>query len=107
MAKKKRFPNPLRSTLQTQVPPQGPTPVAPHQVSAYEAAEVLRRLSKLRDSSLSAESSMSLQNVEKRLKDHKSALVALGTEATSAMLSFEEQQQHITLQSLSTMSDIN
>ncbi|KAK2392826.1 hypothetical protein QL285_066146 [Trifolium repens] len=31
MAKKKRFPNPLRSTLQTQVPPQGPTPVSPHQ----------------------------------------------------------------------------
>ncbi|WJX75146.1 hypothetical protein P8452_58706 [Trifolium repens] len=73
-----------------------------------EAAEVLRRLSKLRDSSsLSAESSMSLQNVEKRLKDHKSALVALGTETTSALLSFEEQQQHISLQSLSTMSDIN
>jgi hypothetical protein len=46
---------------------------------------------------------MSLQNVEKRLKDHKSALVALGTEATSALLSFEEQQQHISLQSLSTM----
>jgi hypothetical protein len=32
MAKKKRFQNPLRSTLQTQAPAQGPTPVAPHQV---------------------------------------------------------------------------
>jgi endophilin-A len=46
---------------------------------------------------------MRLQNVEKRLKDHKSALVVLGREATSAMSSVEEQQQHITLQSLSTM----
>jgi hypothetical protein len=33
MAKKKRFQNPLRSTLQTQAPAQGPTPVAPHQGS--------------------------------------------------------------------------
>ncbi|KAK2375794.1 hypothetical protein QL285_076661 [Trifolium repens] len=33
MAKKKRFQNPLRSTLQTQAPAQGPTPVAPHQVA--------------------------------------------------------------------------
>jgi endophilin-A len=46
---------------------------------------------------------MRLQNAEKRLKDHKSSLVALGREATSAMSSVEEQQQHITLQSLSTM----
>jgi endophilin-A len=70
-----------------------------------QAAEVLRRRSKLRDSSLSAETSMRLQNAEKRLKDHKSSLVALGREATSAMSSVEEQQQHITLQSLSTMVD--
>ncbi|GAU15796.1 hypothetical protein TSUD_236120 [Trifolium subterraneum] len=70
-----------------------------------QAAEVLRRRSKLRDSSLSAETSMRLQNAEKRLKDHKSALVALGREATSAMSSVEEQQQHVTLQSLSTMVD--
>ncbi|KAK2428534.1 hypothetical protein QL285_027048 [Trifolium repens] len=33
MTKKKRFPNSLRSTLQTQVPHQGPTPVAPPQGS--------------------------------------------------------------------------
>ncbi|KAK2410190.1 4-hydroxy-3-methylbut-2-enyl diphosphate reductase, chloroplastic [Trifolium repens] len=47
-------------------------------ITSHQAAEVLRRLSKLRDSSsLSAKSSTSLQNVEKRLKDHKSALVAL------------------------------
>lgn len=67
-----------------------------------QAAEVLRRRSKLRDSSLPSDSSMRLQNAEKRLKELKSALVALGREATSAMLSVEEQQQHITLQSLST-----
>ncbi|KAL5099809.1 hypothetical protein RYX36_004136 [Vicia faba] len=70
-----------------------------------QAAEVLRRRSKLRDSSLSSDSSMRLQNAEKRLKELKSALVALGREATSAMLSVEEQQQHITLQSLSTSVD--
>nr|XP_027193283.1 SH3 domain-containing protein 2 [Cicer arietinum] len=70
-----------------------------------QAAEVLRRRSKLRDSSLSADGSMRLQNAEKRLKELKSSLVALGREATSAMLSVEEQQQHITLQSLSTMVD--
>jgi hypothetical protein len=50
---------------------------------------------------------MRLQNVEKRLKDHKSALVVLGREATSAMSSVEEQQQHITLQSLSIMVLLN
>lgn len=70
-----------------------------------QAAEVLRRRSKLRDSSLSAESSMRLQNAEKKLKEHKAALVALGREATAAMSSVEEQQQQITLQSLSTMVD--
>ncbi|XP_027360203.1 SH3 domain-containing protein 2 isoform X2 [Abrus precatorius] len=68
-----------------------------------QAAEVLRRRSKLRDSSVSAESSMRLQNAETRLKELKSALVALGREATAAMLSVEEQQQQITLQSLRTM----
>ncbi|XP_061359875.1 SH3 domain-containing protein 1 [Gastrolobium bilobum] len=70
-----------------------------------QAAEVLRRRSKLRDSSISAESTMRLQNAETRFKELKSALVALGREATAAMLSVEEQQQQITLQSLSTMVD--
>jgi len=50
---------------------------------------------------------MRLQNAEKKLKEHKSALVALGREATAAMSSVEEQQQHITLQSLSTMVLLN
>ncbi|KAK7309475.1 hypothetical protein RJT34_06230 [Clitoria ternatea] len=70
-----------------------------------QAAEVLRRRSKMRDSSVSTESSMRLQNAETRLKELKSALVALGREATAAMLSVEEQQQQITLQSLRTMVD--
>lgn len=70
-----------------------------------QAAEVLRRRSKLRDSSVSADSSMRLQNAETRSKELKSALVALGREATTAMLSVEEQQQQITLKSLCTMVD--
>jgi len=44
-----------------------------------------------------------LQNAETRLKELKSALAALGKEATAAMLSVEEQQQQMTLQSLRTM----
>lgn len=50
---------------------------------------------------------MRLQNAEKKLKEHKAALVALGREATAAMSSVEEQQQQITLQSLSTMVLLN
>nr|XP_025651430.1 SH3 domain-containing protein 2-like isoform X2 [Arachis hypogaea]XP_025698084.1 SH3 domain-containing protein 2-like isoform X2 [Arachis hypogaea] len=68
-----------------------------------QAAEVLRRRSKLRDTSVSAENSMRLQTAETRLKELKSALTALGREATTAMLSVEEQQQQVTLQSLCTM----
>lgn len=48
---------------------------------------------------------MRLQNAETRLKELKSALAALGREATAAMLSVEEQQQQTTLQSLRTMVD--
>ncbi|RDY05503.1 SH3 domain-containing protein 2, partial [Mucuna pruriens] len=76
-----------------------------HQEVEAQAAEVLRRRSKLRNSSVSAESSMRLQNAETRLKELKSALAALGREATAAMLSVEEQQQQMTLQSLRTMVD--
>nr|KYP46133.1 Intersectin-1 [Cajanus cajan] len=75
------------------------------QISSHQAAEVLRRRSKLRNSSVSAESSVRLQNAETRLKELKSALAALGREATAAMLSVEEQQQQMTLQSLRTMVD--
>jgi len=48
-----------------------------------------------------------LQNAETRLKELKSALAALGKEATAAMLSVEEQQQQMTLQSLRTMVLLN
>lgn len=50
---------------------------------------------------------MRLQNAETRLKELKSALAALGKEATAAMLSVEEQQQQMTLQSLRTMVFLN
>ncbi|KAG5069532.1 hypothetical protein AAZX31_01G138000 [Glycine max] len=76
-----------------------------HQEVEAQAAEVLRRRSKLRNSSVSAESAVRLQNAETRLKELKSALAALGREATAAMLSVEEQQQQMTLQSLRTMVD--
>lgn len=46
---------------------------------------------------------MKLQNAETRLKELKSALGALGREATAAMLSVEDDQQQITLKSLCTM----
>ncbi|KAI4314587.1 hypothetical protein L6164_027477 [Bauhinia variegata] len=70
-----------------------------------QAAELLRRRSKLKDSSISAESSMRLQNGETRFKELNSALGALGREATAAMLAVEDQQQQITLHSLCTMVD--
>ena len=50
---------------------------------------------------------MRLQTAETRLKELKSALMALGREATAAMLSVEEQQQQITLQSLCTLVLLN
>ncbi len=58
---------------------------------------------KSRDSSIAAESSMRLQNAEARLSELKSTMMALGKEATSAMLSVESQQQQKTFQKLLTM----
>uniref|UniRef100_A0A2N9FN87 Uncharacterized protein n=1 Tax=Fagus sylvatica TaxID=28930 RepID=A0A2N9FN87_FAGSY len=68
-----------------------------------QAGEVLRRQLKSRDSSIAAESSMRLQNAEARLSELKSTMMALGKEATSAMLSVESQQQQKTFQKLLTM----
>ena len=51
----------------------------------------------------SSESSLKLQNTEARLTELKSTAVALGREATSAMLSVEAQQQQMTFQKLLTM----
>ncbi|XP_030472137.1 SH3 domain-containing protein 2 isoform X1 [Syzygium oleosum] len=70
-----------------------------------QAAEVLRRGSRSRDSAQSAESSLKLKSAEARLTELKSAMMALGREATDAMLSVEDQQQQITFQRLLKMVD--
>lgn len=70
-----------------------------------QAAEVLRRRAKSRDSSVSAESAMRLQNAEARLSELKSTMMVLGKEATTAMQSVEAQQQQVTYERLRTMVD--
>ncbi|KAI9177905.1 hypothetical protein LWI28_020497 [Acer negundo] len=70
-----------------------------------QAAEVLKRRSKIRDSEISAESATKLRSSEKRLTELKSTVSALGREATAAMLSVETQQQQITSQRLFAMVD--
>lgn len=49
------------------------------------------------------ESVVKLKNAEERLTELKSSMVALGKEATDAMLSVEDQQQRDTFQKLLTM----
>ena len=71
-------------------------------LSSYQVADVLRRRLKSKASG-SSESSLKLQNTEARLTELKSTAVALGREATSAMLSVEAQQQQMTFQKLLTM----
>ncbi|GFP81565.1 myosin heavy chain ib, partial [Phtheirospermum japonicum] len=68
-----------------------------------QAAEVIRRQSKSRDTS--AESASKLKSAEKKLTELKSSMLTLGKEATDAMLSVENQQQEITFQKLLTMVD--
>lgn len=58
----------------------------------------MRRQSKSRVSTPSVESVMRLKAAEGRLAELKSAMMALGREATDAMLSVEDQQQKITFQ---------
>ncbi|GMI90518.1 SH3 domain-containing protein 2 [Hibiscus trionum] len=70
-----------------------------------QAADVLRRRSKTRESDISAESYMKLKHAEERLNELKSSMMVLGTEATAAMLSAEDQQQKITFQVLRAMVD--
>uniref|UniRef100_A0A9I9CYN7 SH3 domain-containing protein n=1 Tax=Cucumis melo TaxID=3656 RepID=A0A9I9CYN7_CUCME len=70
-----------------------------------QAAEVLRRRAKSRDSSISAESATRLENAEARLSELKSTMMALGREATTAMQSVEAQQQQVTYERLRTMVD--
>ncbi|XAR69938.1 hypothetical protein NMG60_11001717 [Bertholletia excelsa] len=69
-----------------------------------EAAEVIRRKSKYKDPTTSADSAVKLQNAERKLKELKSTMMALGKEAITAMLSVEDQQQNITFQKLLTMT---
>ncbi|KAI3468479.1 hypothetical protein Pfo_025142 [Paulownia fortunei] len=68
-----------------------------------QAAEVIRRQSKSRDTS--AENALKLKNAEKKLTELKSSMLALGREATAAMLSVEDQQQETTFQKLFTTVD--
>ncbi|KAK9023951.1 hypothetical protein V6N11_004138 [Hibiscus sabdariffa] len=70
-----------------------------------QAADVLRRKSKTRESDISAETYMKLKHAEERSNELKSSMMILGTEATAAMLSAEDQQQKITFQALRAMVD--
>ncbi|KAH9753883.1 SH3 domain-containing protein [Citrus sinensis] len=58
---------------------------------SFEATEVFRRRSKIRESDISAESAVKLRNAEARLTELKSTIMALGREATATMLSVESQ----------------
>ncbi|KAG9452901.1 hypothetical protein H6P81_005805 [Aristolochia fimbriata] len=68
-----------------------------------QAAEVVKRQMKARDSGASAEPSVKLQVAESRLSDLRFALSALGVEATAAMASVDAQQQRVTFQKLLVM----
>ncbi|CAN0929049.1 SH3 domain-containing protein 1 [Linum grandiflorum] len=70
-----------------------------------QAADVMRRRSKTKDYDITAENSMKLRSAESRLTELKSSMMALGREATDAMLSVENQQQEITTQRLFAMVD--
>ncbi|KAH9753676.1 SH3 domain-containing protein [Citrus sinensis] len=77
-----------------------------HEVEA-QAAEVFRHRSKIRESDISAESAVKLRNAEARLTELKSTIMALGREATAAMLSVESQQQQMTYQRVYAMEQSN
>ncbi|KAJ6794771.1 SH3 domain-containing protein 2-like [Iris pallida] len=67
--------------------------------------EVLRRQSKSKEVSFNAEDAIKLQNAESRLSELKTALSAMGREATAAMTSVQARQQEVTYQRLLTMVD--
>ncbi|XP_042488635.1 SH3 domain-containing protein 2-like isoform X3 [Macadamia integrifolia] len=73
-----------------------------HEVEA-QAVEVSRRQSKLKEAGVPPESDAKFQNAEAKLSELKSAMMALGREATAAMSSVEAQQQRITFQKLFIM----
>ncbi|KAL2901060.1 SH3 domain-containing protein 2 [Bienertia sinuspersici] len=68
-----------------------------------QAADVLRLRSKFSEGAKSDENFSKLQLAEEKLEDLKSRLMALGKEATSAMLSVEAHQQKITFRQLVVM----
>ncbi|KAJ6821113.1 SH3 domain-containing protein 2-like [Iris pallida] len=67
--------------------------------------EVLRRQLKSKEVGFNADDAIKLQNAESRLSELKTALSALGREATGAMTSVQACQQEVTLQCLLTMVD--
>ncbi|KAK1307302.1 hypothetical protein QJS10_CPA10g01292 [Acorus calamus] len=67
--------------------------------------EVVRRQLRSRDAGGTPDNSIKLQHAESKLSELKSAMSALGREATAAMLSVEDQQQKITFQRLLMMVD--
>ncbi|KAK1286027.1 hypothetical protein QJS10_CPB20g01092 [Acorus calamus] len=67
--------------------------------------EVVRRQLRSRDAGGTPDNSIKLQHAESKLSELKSAMSALGREATAAMLSVEDQQQQITFQRLLMMVD--
>ncbi|KAL7187075.1 hypothetical protein ACSBR1_037196 [Camellia fascicularis] len=68
-----------------------------------QEVEVIKRQSKCKDPSTSAEISIKLQYAERKLNELRSALMALGREAITAILSVEDQQQRIAFRKLLTM----
>ncbi|KAK9120363.1 hypothetical protein Syun_017980 [Stephania yunnanensis] len=70
-----------------------------------QAAEVIRRRLKSKEAEVSSESSAKLQYAEEKLDEMKSAMMALGREATVAMSSVEAQQQKLSFQKILTMVD--
>ncbi|KNA23718.1 hypothetical protein SOVF_022580 [Spinacia oleracea] len=68
-----------------------------------QAADVLKLRTKATEGAKSEEIFIKLQYAEEKLDDLKSRLMALGKEATSAMLSIEAHQQKMTFQQLVVM----
>ncbi|XP_026406246.1 SH3 domain-containing protein 2-like [Papaver somniferum] len=69
-----------------------------------QAAEVRRRqLKSVEAGSTSEVNAIKLKNAEMKLEELKSTMMALGKEATAAMLSVEDQQQRLTFQRILTM----
>ncbi|RWR89658.1 Src-3 domain-containing protein [Cinnamomum micranthum f. kanehirae] len=70
-----------------------------------QAAEVARRQLKSKEAGATADGAAKLQNAESKLSTLKSNMLALGKEATAAMMSVEVQQQRLTFERLVAMVD--